>query len=298
MRDTTIKKNFAYNLRNLRNTYGETQLNLANALDLSNSVISKYESGKGLLKLENLTKIAKHYMIPIDLLLQEDVPFIEIPEDDLYCKKALDALLPIISSEEALKNSDFKKAYELHLSLYENIFTDDEISSSEIDKCISLYNNAYKAGIIEGLANRLWWNILFSFCYSIVTPKLLDDAGSTIGNCSSKEIIREYFLPKFDKESLENILYENYEELEKEKNEFFAEIQVDIYVDICLLKHSDKYWKLGDFYTAVAYMFSLINRKTTRETNLIIGLEMISFFALTGNEYAKAIRQLSKTETE
>ena len=64
------------NIRGLRRLYGETQLDLAIAIDVKPTTISNYEMGERLpertIERDVLIRIAKHYMITEDELLNGD----------------------------------------------------------------------------------------------------------------------------------------------------------------------------------------------------------------------------------
>lgn len=61
----------------LRKEKGLTQMNVAEALDVSRQAISRWESGAAVPSTENLKTLSKLYEVPIDFLLNEDIA--EIP---------------------------------------------------------------------------------------------------------------------------------------------------------------------------------------------------------------------------
>lgn len=62
----TIK--FNIRLKELRLENGETQKDLANAIEVGRTTISEYESGKIVPKQEGLLKIANHFNVSVDYL--------------------------------------------------------------------------------------------------------------------------------------------------------------------------------------------------------------------------------------
>ena len=59
---------FPKRLKELRLNAGETQKDLANAIEVGRTTISEYESGKIVPKQEGLLKIANHFNVSVDYL--------------------------------------------------------------------------------------------------------------------------------------------------------------------------------------------------------------------------------------
>ena len=59
---------FPKRLKELRLAHGETQRDLANAIEVGRTTISEYESGKIVPKQEGLLKIANHFNVSVDYL--------------------------------------------------------------------------------------------------------------------------------------------------------------------------------------------------------------------------------------
>lgn len=76
---------FSNRLKELRTARGLSQEQLAERIDVSRQVITKWENGSGTPKIENLLALAKYFGISVDSLLgREDADFGEagnIPED-------------------------------------------------------------------------------------------------------------------------------------------------------------------------------------------------------------------------
>ena len=63
-----IKIKFNIRLKELRLEKGETQKDLANAIEVGRTTISEYESGKIVPKQEGLLRIANHFNVSVDYL--------------------------------------------------------------------------------------------------------------------------------------------------------------------------------------------------------------------------------------
>ena len=59
---------FAKRLKELRLAHGETQKELANAIEVGRTIISEYESGKIVPKQEGLLRIANYFNVSVDYL--------------------------------------------------------------------------------------------------------------------------------------------------------------------------------------------------------------------------------------
>ena len=59
---------FPKRLKELRLANGETQKDLANAIEVGRTTVSEYESGKIVPKQEGLLKIANHFNVSVDYL--------------------------------------------------------------------------------------------------------------------------------------------------------------------------------------------------------------------------------------
>ena len=63
-----IKIKFNIRLKELRLSHGETQKDLANAIEVGRTTVSEYESGKIVPKQEGLLRIANHFNVSVDYL--------------------------------------------------------------------------------------------------------------------------------------------------------------------------------------------------------------------------------------
>lgn len=298
MSKSTDYSKLGKNIRDLRKAYGETQLQLLLSLGLkgcSTSTISQYETGDRIPERDILLKIAKHYLITENELLNDDFSNLKIDMDapvgeKSYADAMVKKFLPLTKSEEALKNKDFCKAYEIHKRLYQSILDGTNYNQADLDHCISLYEKSSENGIIEGTANSLWWIMFFGFLLSFMTPELYERAKDFQTNRSTlKELLNEAFLPSFNDEDLEDDS-KQLDDFEEARKEFLEENEVDMIVKIHMLKHSNKYSELGDYYLAFRYLFGLSSTGVSREMNRAIGLEMLEAFSLMGNKYAKTAK--------
>lgn len=168
-------KKLGANIRSLRIAYGETQEQLGEAIFVEKNTISYYENGKREPNKATLTAIANHYMVSVGELLYSDLTEIgKITVDPNAFWKNIDIILPIISSEKALSNEDFKKAFDAHKEFYDQLH---KVSMEGIDK-IDICEEGYQVAVeddemkAEAAANfiALWFLVIVVIK---ATPELL-----------------------------------------------------------------------------------------------------------------------------
>ncbi|EGC04156.1 DNA-binding helix-turn-helix protein, partial [Ruminococcus albus 8] len=163
------------NIRSLREAYGETQQQLADAINTTRTNIINYEK-HGYGNPEIISAIAKRYMVSVYELLYCDFSGLKkINYDKNVFWKNLEIFFPIISSEKALKNSDFNTAYILHKKIYSK-FKDSDVTNiweecmDDFSECFDKYldvitsdsneNLSYDDYVIEASLNFLAINYL------------------------------------------------------------------------------------------------------------------------------------------
>lgn len=138
------------NIRGLRESYGETQLDLAFAIGLnSTGAIANYENGDRIPTRDTLIKIAKHYHVTESELIFSNFSNLknisDYPlHDQVYNEASLNKLLPLICTDQALENDSFKRAYKLHQTLYDCIVHGTDADPDLLDECTKLYKAAKK----------------------------------------------------------------------------------------------------------------------------------------------------------
>lgn len=285
------------NIKGLRNAHGQTLLELAEDIGVDKSAISQYENGKRIPSRDILARIAKHFNVTENELLYSDYShmkdFTKAPiNNKVYVRAMIDKMLPITYSQESASNLDFAKAYDYHLKLYDDIVQGGvKLDEHKYEACIKLYEKASENGVLEATANLLWWMIFGGLVYTSYTPRLaahIEMFGYR--KITMKQIFEKILFVHEDEKD------EEYAEFNKAKTEFIQDIYVDLLVNIGLLKKSEKYVALGDYYLALCYILSLIHNDKSSELNRSIGYEMMHIFKVLGNQYAKNF--VSPTETE
>lgn len=279
------------NIRALRKSFGETQSDLLFAIGMegsSPSTISQYETGDRIPERDALIKIAKHYRITEDELINGDFSHLkDISKNKVSDKdnnrKMLDKVFPLIFSEKALEDPYFAQAYKIHTELYNEILASPNFDETKIDKCLDLYEKSKNNGTIEACANILWWYMFMAFSFSFITLEMYENPSDfRKENLTIKDIVKKGFLPSFDSEPIEEET-----ELVEARKTFIEETQVKIIVNIYKLKHNNEYSQLGDYYLALSHKFGAVHRSISFEMNSAIGDELLFDLSLMDNPYAK-----------
>lgn len=279
------------NIKALRKSFGETQSDLLFSIGMegsSPSTISQYETGDRIPERDALLKIAKHYRITEDELVNGDFSHLrnlsqKPANNKALNKKMIDKLLPLVSSDKALESPSFFQGYKLHMELYNEILQGLNYDESKVEKCLELYEKAAEDGVIEACANILWWNMLMAFVLSFITPEMYENP-SVLNkeNLTIKDIVKLGYLPTFESEPTDEQT-----ELTEARKEFVEESQINIIVNIYKLKHNSEYSELGDYYLALSHKFGAISSTLSYEMNNAIGDELLWDFSLMQNPYAK-----------
>ena len=276
------------NIQCLREIYEEDRKPLADAIGVSSSAISNYEYGIRFPNVSQLIMIARHFNVTIDSLLYSDFTYKPIENDMLINDPSnlaliLSTLLPILVSDEALENSKFAKAYDLHCEIYNSLCNGDtNFALCHIDRCITLYKEALDDNIIEARANLLWWPMCVCIKTSSRNKKPKETANLHFKDATYEDELKEtYLLNLYDLEETD---------WEEEQNEIISLYRESIINNIHLLKTVQDltFRELADYYTALAYKFNIIgNERLTKEQSREIGNELLHLYFITGNPYVK-----------
>lgn len=291
------------NIKSLRNARGETQTELADSIGLNNengrrrkpgqepgpskSTISQYETGKRTPERDILVRIAKHFGVTENELLQGDYSNLgkmpDPPTNNLeYNKAVYEMMFPLVCTPEALKNSHFNEAYKIHENLFFEFLDFRGYSVDRAKECKKIYELARGEGVIEAAANQLWLIMFEGFFSAICTPKLTEDIYDYDTKRLSLKDVLNSVLPSFD-----DIYSTSYFDTSTNIASFLEEHEADMLADILILRKSKKYRDLGDYYLAFRHMFGLLNNSLTKEMNFTVGNEMLLTFTCFGNKYGQ-----------
>lgn len=270
------------NIRSLRMAHGETQEQLGEAIGgFAKNAISYYETGRREPNKETLRKIAKHYVVSVEDLLYSDMTSIgEITINMEAFWENIDVILPIVSSDRAMKNESFKKAFEAHKEFYDWLHQASLDKIDNVDVCIEGYMIAIEDDDIEAEAAAnfiaLWYLLMIPMK---AVPLVMGGRPAALGqiiarNAKAKRII-ENASPSFEADTKAILTENNDNEMKKMMSEMLTAV-----------KRSKKWSDLADYYLALQYVCNLVDNNLDWGFNLRIGAEMMDAFASVKNKYA------------
>lgn len=271
------------NLKHLRKSYGETQEELANALHLEKSTISQYESGtRKPNDEETLKKIAKRYGVTVDSLLSVD--FSSNSPDLVAFMNNLDRILqemikifPIYELDDTYC-PECLKAYREHEkllfgSLEEKETVDVDFIADTYGKALTEYQENSDAFLVT-LVNVMSLKLLrYSSTFSDKFSNQMKDFKSKKNKKDIKGLITDVVLPNINDNEIKT------PQFKKAINEFFLP-------NIELLKETQKYSKVADYFFVLRYICDLVDNDEDFATNQLIGYKLIYDLARINNPYA------------
>jgi len=282
---SNCENQLAKNIKCLRRAYCETQLELALAIGLdSPNSIANYEKGERNPKPEIKKKIAAHFRITEDELIHTDFSSLRVSTSLFNDKNNMVdmtfTMFPVIQTENALKDPDFQKAYEAHMRAIEAMKASQTFSDTDYEICFRCYLESYdKNGIVEAVANILWWLIIFEI---MLKNQWMIDGAKALNRkwIDGSQFVKKYYLRDMSENTPEIhdqlITPSEMNDLEDNIIEMLREI-----------KSNSSLSELADYYIALRYSFGCINNELTDDMNRSIGNEMMWAFVQMGNKYAK-----------
>lgn len=268
------------NIRSLRKAYGETQEELALSINVSKSAVSSYETGDREPTKDTLDNIAKHFGVSVNDLLTWD--FEEFPKLNFKMQvyeKNINSVFPLVTSDRAMYNVHFRRAYKKHVEFYDSI-RKSEYYMDLIDLAFDEYEEAYQDSSIkeEVAANSLaLYTYMFGGLAAIVL--LEDNKPAILSHLMEKD--RSF---KLQVESQENDFKDNRDDLIKILND--DDLQKDFLERIKVLKKSNNWADLGDYYLALYYYYGIVKNDNEHIINTRIGVELLGTLSEIGNPYA------------
>lgn len=280
------------NIRDIRIAHGETQKELAIAINVSESAIANYETEQREPDMQILKSIAERYGFPVDRLMNEDFSQMDFKLSTMTWQKTMEILavqFPIICTDRAMQDKSFAEGYRRTQEIWNKVKEGQTyIMDSFIESAFQEYENAYinNNDIVEAIANILWLTFLV---YALLPDEHFVKMGEAImfGKSLNRNFVKNYVLKDSNPISKEN--FEN-------KRAYIEKSQDAMLELIRILKESEKYSDLADYYMALRYVIGMVANDYSDDLNKTIGMEMLTSFAQLGNKYVikyfKAVKNL------
>ena len=286
-------KRLGANIRYLREAYGETQEQLGFALGnlgkdgdyLGKTTISNYEKGIREPDEKILAAIARHFMVSVEDLVDNDIKeildFEKITFDNTTFYRRIDEILPIITSDVAMANKDFNKAYNAHIKIYNGLKSMTLKSFDMLETCFNGYLEAEgkKESLVESACNFLSLYYLLLLMFKDI-PSIIAEPPACLLQIAKHDknvkAIIDNVDPSFEQDS--KIILELFagEDFQEKINEYKY-----------ILKKSPQWGDLADYYLALQYVLNLVQNSSTPEFNRKVGAEMLNNLVSVKNYYAK-----------
>ena len=278
------------NIRSLREFYGETQQQLADALHVEKNTISNYEKNLRTPDHAKLKAIAKHFSVSVEQLMHGDLSKIgKSNYDEMVYWKNIEKTFPIVSSKSAYRNESFKKGLIYHKALYRRIhqFEWDTLHLIEqyaavymdyIGKCMDYYMEAYEheESKLEAAVNFI--AIIYLMDSTVISSQnAMSNRPAILNQVTSKSRRFEQFMNDHNSECGDSEITRFMDD---------QDILGAIKMMLTELKHTKEYSDIADYYLALLYMNGLINNGMPLELKSVIGNEMLNSLISVGNCYA------------
>lgn len=265
------------NIQHLRIIHCETLDELGNIIHCAKSTVKGYENGSRMPDLQTLQLLSAHYSKPVDELLYSDLTGLGSMSIDLnspgYMIEFLQEIFPLHCSDEALKNSNFKKGYDLSQRLLSAFSNAEVLPGNMIVRIFEAFAKASdESKTPEAMAN-LVWSIFIWWSQISDTNKLLLLQNKLL---SKKLSLKDYMSLK-DTEAAS---------ITEKKVGFVSDFDGIITEALETLKAEPEWSNLADYYLALRYVVGMVNTDLSAAMNSAVGMQMMLSFSTLGNNYA------------
>ena len=283
-------KRLGYNLLGLLRAFNETQGNLAFTLGISTSYLSEIVNGKKEPDRPLLEKLAKHFGLSPESLLNDDFASIQQITDFEKYSPLLSRLLPLFASGSSLGNKDFSEALAAQKKIYKAEEDGIPLPKSELDNLINTVSDRYSEIEDDSIGEEVAANMLSLIFFMLLCGRTTEILARYKNHEESYPILMSKLMenkPK-SKDRINEILEsDRFLEDNAFKNMVndpeFGDMINEIYKT---LREADNWNDLVDYYIALEYIFGAVNNAFSEEQNHDFGIDLMLKYASIGNPFA------------
>ncbi|MCR5417870.1 MAG: helix-turn-helix transcriptional regulator [Lachnospiraceae bacterium] len=268
------------NIQHLRKMHGETLAELGESVHLRNTAIKNYESGERDPKPQVLAALAKHYGKTVDELLNCDLTELGDQKFSIHGLQGMielwKILIPLSSSDAALQNNNFKKAYEKCCSIMESFSKNEPVMGRIVSDCFDLYSSAAEEDDLPEAAANIMWLLFLE--WSQILDKNMMEAFTSILYPRTNQPSSNKIIMRTRNNTSEDVI---------EKRKRFIDDLDDAAMEIIKeLKHRPGWENLGDYYLGLKYLTGMVDSGLSQEMNEAVGMQMLISQVHMDNIYA------------
>lgn len=265
------------NIQHLRKMYGETLDELGEVIHFAKSTVKGYENGSRKPDPQTLSNIAKHYGKTVDELLFTNLTELgEVKMEANSIKEIVNLfqkILPLYTSEDAMRNPEFKKGYKFCQQIIEGFSKGEVLRGTIITDAFQAFIEASEEIEFPEVAADLMWTIFVWWTQIFDVNQVMSIQFKLLSN---KFEIKDYIKIK-DNES---------DELIEKKHSFVSDFDEIITEILKKLKSNSNWSDLADYYIALEYVWAMVDSDLSSEMNSAVGMQMMLTFAKIGNPHA------------
>lgn len=271
---------FGKNLQHLREMHGETLTELGDAVYLGNTAIKNYESGVRDPKPQVLAALAKHYGKTVDELLNTDLSELRKMDFKFEGTKAMvelwKVMIPLSSSEQALRNVHFKEGYAKCCAILDSFSNNDSVMGHVFSDCFELFGKAVEEDeLLEAIANMMW--LLFLNWFQIMDQDMMEAFSSVLYPRKNQPHANKVITRA--KANVSDEVLNKRKEFIEDLNDFAIEM-------VKALKSESGWSDLGDYFLGMKYLVGMVDSGLSSEMNEAVGMQMLLSQVQLGNEFA------------
>ena len=263
----------------------------AERIGLTEEEISSINSDKIPISRELMDKLSNYFGLSPEMIMNNDLSDIEFSFDPSVISRNIDVLFPLRSSEVALKNNVFAKAYKSHQIIFDAEKELHRLSEDELDKAINDCLECYDDLESRIYPEEAWVNAISFYFYLVINAKIIEMIAGCIHHQERYPALMEKLMEV--NPDIKIMIDELEKSGEIEDGTPFHDILSDpdfkkgMRRILMHLKRNPLWSDLTDYYICLMYAFGIVENNFSEQQNSEFGFELLHMYRSIGNKYAK-----------